>query len=143
MRELGVDRQRSVRVVAAMAKRKIPSNLAAWITARRRLRLTHAQVQMARELGMNPRKLEGLANHSQESWKAPVPQFIEDLYQKRFGRRAPENVRSIEEMARAKEAKRAAQKAAKRQRRAEQAGGLTAADPALREPAVPEDFQDP
>ncbi len=40
---------------------------------------------MARELGMNPKKLGGLSNHRQEPWKMPLPQFIEDLYEKRFG----------------------------------------------------------
>lgn len=34
-----------------------------WIDARKRYHLSHAQVQMARELGMNPRKLGGLDNH--------------------------------------------------------------------------------
>lgn len=100
-----------------MAKRKLPSNLADWISARRKHHLTHAQVQMARELGMNPRNLGGLANHRQEPWKAPLPQFIEQLYEERFGRRAPENVRSIEELARALDEKRSARKAAKRRRR--------------------------
>ncbi|PYP93746.1 MAG: hypothetical protein DMG65_00175 [Candidatus Angelobacter sp. Gp1-AA117] len=28
-------------------------------------------------------------NHKQESWKLPLPQFIEELYFKRFGRTAP------------------------------------------------------
>jgi hypothetical protein len=41
---------------------------------------------MARALGLNPTKLGKLDNHRQESWKAPLPQFIEDLYTKRFGR---------------------------------------------------------
>ena len=44
---------------------------------------------MARELGLNPRKLGSLANHRQESWKAPLPDFIEDMYRKRFGRERP------------------------------------------------------
>jgi hypothetical protein len=43
-------------------------------------------VQMARELGLNPRKLGKIDNHRQEPWKAPLPQFIEHLYLKRFGR---------------------------------------------------------
>ncbi len=97
--------------------KKLAPNLADWITARRRYRLSHAQVQMARELGLNPRKLGGLANHDQEPWKAPLPQFIERLYEKRFARTAPEIVTSIEERARAQEAKRAAKKAAKARRR--------------------------
>ena len=54
-----------------------------------RHRLSPAHVQMARELGMNPKKLGKLDNHRQEPWKAPLPQFIEDLYFKRFGKRRP------------------------------------------------------
>jgi hypothetical protein len=44
----------------------------AWIDARQRHSLTHAQVQMARELGMNPAKLGKLDNHDQEPWKMPL-----------------------------------------------------------------------
>jgi len=46
-------------------------------------------IQMARELGMNPKKLAGLANHKQEPWKAPLPVFIEELYFKRFKKEKP------------------------------------------------------
>lgn len=55
----------------------LPPRVQAWVDARKRYHLSHAQVQMARELGMNPRKLGKLANHRQEPWKAPLPQFIE------------------------------------------------------------------
>ncbi|TMA79424.1 MAG: hypothetical protein E6J74_40840 [Deltaproteobacteria bacterium] len=84
-----------------------------WIEARQRFHLSHAQVQMARELGMNPRKFGKLANHKQELWKAPLPVFIEQLYRKRFGKSQPERVLSIEERAR----ENATKKAAKRERR--------------------------
>lgn len=67
-----------------------------WIEARKKYRLTHAQVQMARELGMNPKTLGGLANHQQESWKRPLPVYIEQLYQKRFDKRLPADVKPIE-----------------------------------------------
>jgi len=60
-----------------------------WEDARRRHHLSHVQVQMARELGMNPTKLGKIDNHKQEPWKLPLPQFIEELYFKRFGRTAP------------------------------------------------------
>ena len=60
-----------------------------WAEAGKRHRLSPAHVQMARELGMNPKKLGKLDNHRQEPWKAPLPQFIEDLYFKRFGKRRP------------------------------------------------------
>jgi hypothetical protein len=67
-----------------------------WIEARRRHRLSHAHAQMARELGMNPRKLGKIDNHKQEPWKAP-PISIEDCYFRRFGKRRPDMVRPIED----------------------------------------------
>lgn len=91
----------------------VPPKLQAWIQARKRHRLSHAHVQMARELGMNPKKLGSIDNHRQEPWKAPLPEFIEQLYLKRFGRERPEVVVSIEERARQLEQKTAA-KAARR-----------------------------
>ena len=77
----------------------IPPKLIPWIEARSRFKLTHAEVQMARELGMNPKKLGGLANEPREPWKVPLKQFIANCYYKSFGRDLPENVRSIEELA--------------------------------------------
>jgi RNA polymerase sigma-70 factor (ECF subfamily) len=74
----------------------------AWIEARKRHHLSHAQVQMARELGMNPAKVGKIDNHKQEPWKLPLPQFIEELYSKRFGKTSPEAVLSIEERCRRK-----------------------------------------
>ncbi len=41
---------------------RIPSKLRPWFEARRRFRLSHAHLQMARELGMNPQKFGALAN---------------------------------------------------------------------------------
>ena len=40
---------------------------------------------MARVLGMNPKKLPDLRPSSQERWKLPVGEFIEERYRKRFG----------------------------------------------------------
>jgi hypothetical protein len=54
-----------------------------------RHRLSRAHVQMAQELGLNPKQLGSIDNHDQEPWKEPLPQFIEHLYQKRFGRERP------------------------------------------------------
>src|SRR5438034_8523816 len=90
-----------------MAKKqsRIPANLQPWIDARRKFHLSHEHVQMARELGMNPKKLGKLDNHDQEPWKLPLPEFIEKIYFKRFGKGRPDAARSIEEMAAAKRAK--------------------------------------
>lgn len=88
-------------------------NLQAWIDARNRFRLSHAQVQMARELGIGANALGGLANHGQEPWKLPLPLFIEREYERRFGRAAPERVVSIEERLAEVGARKASRKAAR------------------------------
>lgn len=75
-----------------MAKIK---NLEEWKKAKKRYRLSDMHIQMARELGMNPKKFGGLANHKQERWKAPLPYFIENVYFKRFKRGKPEIVKSL------------------------------------------------
>ncbi len=77
-------------------KKKPNQKMQAWIDARKRHYLSHAEVQMARELGMNPRKLGKLDNHNQEPWKMPLGQYIEHLYSKRFGKKRPDVVLSIE-----------------------------------------------
>jgi len=79
------------------APKALSPQVQAWVEARKRYRLSHAQVQMARELGLNPRKLGKIANHRQEPWKAPLPQFIEHLYLRRFGRDRPRAVAPAED----------------------------------------------
>jgi phage terminase small subunit len=83
-----------------MTKSGLAPDLQVWVDARKQHRLSHLIVQMARELGMNPRKLGGLNNHRQEPWKAPLPEFIMELYRQRFGRSEPEKPMTIEEIAR-------------------------------------------
>ena len=80
---------------------------------------------MARELGMNPKGLGSLVNHRQQPWKAPLPEFIEHLYEKRFGRARPEEVVSIEEHTKRQAAKQAQKKARKEERRATRDRGKT------------------
>jgi len=77
---------------------KIPEKFQVWIDARKKYHLSHAHIQMARELGMNPRKFGKIANHRQEPWKAPLPVFIENIYFKRFGKNMPDNIKSIEQL---------------------------------------------
>ena len=101
-----------------MAKKKhINDKLQIWIDARKRHRLSHAQVQMARELGMNPKRLGKKDNHTQEPWKMPLPEFIEHLYFKRFGRERPEVVMSIADRAKREEKKKAARRETRRKKR--------------------------
>ena len=103
-----------------MARKRIPNRLLVWIAARKRHHLTHAQVQMARELGMNPKKMGKIDNHEQESWEMPLPQFIEVLYLKRFDKPFPDAVMSsIEERFRIEQEKKEARRAVKRQAKGE------------------------
>ncbi|HYC88770.1 MAG TPA: hypothetical protein VEO54_06130 [Thermoanaerobaculia bacterium] len=100
-----------------MTRFRIPADLQVWIETRKRYRLSHAVIQMARELGMNPRKLGGLNNHRQQAWKAPLPELVADLYLRRFGRSQPETVMTIEQIARnqwEKKQERRARRAAER-----------------------------
>jgi hypothetical protein len=92
--------------MAKKKKKTLPPALQIWIDIRNRYKLSHAHIQMARELGMNPKKMGQKANHDQEQWKAPLPEFIEHIYFKRFGREMPENIRSIEATFIAREKKR-------------------------------------
>jgi hypothetical protein len=89
-----------------MAKKRKPNQeMQRWIDARKRYHLSHAQVQMARELGMNPMKLGKLDNHEQELWKMPLRAYIEHLYLKRCGKPSPDNITSVEERLRLEQEK--------------------------------------
>jgi hypothetical protein len=58
----------------------------AWAEAARRCRLSPAEVRMAKELGFKPHGLlKNIASRA-EPWKAPVADWVRDLYEKRQGR---------------------------------------------------------
>jgi hypothetical protein len=63
----------------SLVKKKISERYLPWNEARRRFHISHAHIQMARELGMNPKKFGGLANTKQEPWKLPSPEYVEEL----------------------------------------------------------------
>ena len=94
--------------------KKLSPTYQVWVDARKRFGLSHAQIQMARELGLNPKKFGKLANHKQEPWKEPLPDFIETLYFKRFKKHRPDNVRPIEQIVKDKKSKQAERKERKR-----------------------------
>ena len=55
-----------------------------WAAAKKRHRLSNEVIQMAKALGLNPKKFGSIDNHKQEPWKEPLPDFIRTLYHKRF-----------------------------------------------------------
>lgn len=97
------------------------SDIRKWLVAQKRHRLSDRQVQMARELGLNPDKLGKIDNHRQEVWKTPLPQFIEDIYFKRFKREEPETVKPLKQIMAEMEVKKKQQKAKKEERRKQRA----------------------
>jgi hypothetical protein len=69
-----------------MSKAKKSKNMDLWTETKKICRLNQEEVQMAQKLGLNPKKL--IANHSsvkQESWKAPVGEWIREIHAKQFG----------------------------------------------------------
>src|ERR1700737_28175 len=69
----------------SMANKRRAQDEEAWRNAKKICRLNDRQVEMARALGMNPKKLPGLRPSPQQRWKLPVGEFIEERYRKRFG----------------------------------------------------------
>ena len=88
-----------------------------WMVAQKRHHLSDVQVQMARELGFKPDSLRKIDNHKHEPWKTPLPQHIENLYEKRFKREKPEIVKSLKQQLQDDMAKREAKKKVKDARR--------------------------
>ena len=94
-------------IFSFMAKKmKIPAKDQIWIETRKRFHLSDIHIQMARELGLNPKKFGKLANHRQETWKAPLSEFIEDVYFKRFKKEKPDTVKSVEQVVKDRNRKR-------------------------------------
>ena len=126
-----------------MSKRKAKPNqkMQDWIAARKRHHLSHAHVQMARELGMNPKKLGKIDNHKQEPWKLPLPRFIEELYEDRFGKERPDLVLSTEDKVKHDAEKKERKREVKRHRLMEQtpSGEQAETPPTYYQP--PDDFE--
>ncbi len=54
-----------------------------WAEAQRRCRLWDEAVRMAKELGLSPRSLIKNIPSPTQQWKAPVEDWVRDLYEKR------------------------------------------------------------
>jgi hypothetical protein len=66
--------------------KKYSSKVQTWIEAGKKFCLSKIHIQMAKELGLNPKKFGKISNHKQEPWKMPLPDFIEYLYEKRLSK---------------------------------------------------------
>jgi len=95
----------------------ISKKLRPWIEARKRHQLTDIQVQMARELALKPRKLGERAGRGSAFPGQSVSEWVEQQYRVRFGREAPEEVRSLEERAAAIKVRKEERQARRKQRK--------------------------
>ena len=95
------------------------SQIEKWIVAQKKHRLSDTHVQMARELGLNPDRLGKIDNHRQEPWKAPLPEFIEEIFYKRFKKERPDVVKPLKQILKEQEIKTKTKKKEKEIRRKE------------------------
>ncbi len=56
-----------------------------WKKAKKRCRLSRETVRMAKEMGLNPKKLIKNIPNKSENWKNPVSLWIQEMYQKYRG----------------------------------------------------------
>jgi len=63
-------------------KKKISDEI--WALAKTKNHLSARHIEMAKKLGMNPKKFGSLVPNKSEPWKKPLGQFIESCYYKRF-----------------------------------------------------------
>ena len=54
-----------------------------WDEAKKKCRLGNEEIRMAKEMGLNPKSLIKNIPNKNEKWKAPVKDWIHDMYEKR------------------------------------------------------------
>ena len=80
---------------------------------RKKFGLSDSHIQMARELGLSPKRFPNYADRKDKPWKLPLKEFIEAMYEEKFKKFCPDEVKSIEQMAAEHMAQREAKKAAR------------------------------
>ena len=79
--------------------KKTSDELLRWAEVKRQCALTDAHVQMARELGLKPKRLTGRSG-APGLTNVPLTQHIEELYLRRFKRTIPDPVVSLRQLLR-------------------------------------------
>lgn len=54
-----------------------------WDEAKKKCRIGDEEIRMAKEMGLNPKSLIKNIPNKNEMWKAPVKDWIHDMYDKR------------------------------------------------------------
>ena len=79
-----------------MKKKRSTIKKEPWVVAKQKYKLTNTQIYMAKALGLNPKKFGSYANHKQQPWKAPLADYIEELYEKRFKKEVPAEIQALD-----------------------------------------------
>ena len=95
------------------------SQIEKWIVAQKKHRLSDTHVQMARELRINHHKLGKKNKQQQKQWKATLPEFIEEIFYKRFKKERPDVVKPLKQILKEQEIKTKTKKKEKEIRRKE------------------------
>lgn len=64
-----------------------------WVEAKKKCKLNAEEIQMAKEMGLNPKSLIKNIPNKNEQWKAPVKIWIREMYEERFGKTSVSSVR--------------------------------------------------
>lgn len=67
-----------------------------WVEAQRRCRLSGEAMRLAKELGLSPRSLIKNIPSPKQEWKAPVEDWVREMYEKRYGVKAGRKPRSAD-----------------------------------------------
>ncbi len=59
-----------------------------WSEAKKKCRLNNETIRMAKEMGINPKSLIKNIPSKAEPWKAPVHEWIRDMYEKKQAKAA-------------------------------------------------------
>lgn len=79
-----------------MKKKRKSTKDELWVIAKKKYKLRESHIYMAKALGLNPKKFGSYANHKQQPWKSPLPDYIEELYEKRFKKEVPAEIRAMD-----------------------------------------------
>lgn len=87
-----------------MAKKKTPNKKdAEWAEAKRRCRLSEEDVCMAKQLGLSPRSLIKNIPNASQSWKMPVKDWVQEMFNEKMGMKAKRLRQELERLSRTTE----------------------------------------
>lgn len=68
-----------------------------WDEAKKKCRIGDEEIRMAKEIGLNPKSLIKNIPNKSEMWKAPVKDWIHDMYDKRQRKSRQKAKRKVEQ----------------------------------------------